>query len=83
MIKINNNNSSTIPFNMVHSLFYINETNKENREFMINHTSKVTDEDNDEFNSFVYFVSEDEGEEDVHGHDEEDDNNDDDNSYDD
>jgi hypothetical protein len=50
---------------MVHSLFYINETNKENREFMINHSGKVVDEDNDEFNSFVYFVSEDEGEEDV------------------
>jgi len=83
MMKINNNNSSTISFNMVHSLFYINETNKENREFMINHTGKVTDEDNDDFNSFMYFVSEDEGEEDVHDHVEEDDSNDDDNSYDD
>jgi hypothetical protein len=67
MMKIGNssNNSTTISFNMVHSLFYINETNKENREFMINHSGKVVDEDNDEFNSFVYFVSEDEGEEDV------------------
>jgi len=75
MMKVNNNNSTTISFNMVHSLFYINETNKENREFMINHSGKVTHEDNDEFNSFVYFVSEDEGEDDI--------DNDDDNSYDD
>ena len=79
VMKIGNSSNSltTISFNMVHSLFYTNENNKENREFMINHTGKVTDEDNDEFNSFVYFVSEDEGEEDVHDHVEEDDSNDD------
>jgi hypothetical protein len=71
MMKIGNssNSSTTTSFNMVNSLFYINETNKENKEFMINHAGKVTYEDNDEFNRYVYFVSEDEDEDEEETHD--------------
>lgn len=64
IMKINNDNTSTVSFNMDNISFYKNESNKETNEFMISHASKIIEQDNNEFNSFVYFVPHDEGEED-------------------
>lgn len=45
IMKINNNNSFTISFNMDHISFYKNENIKDMSNFMINHCDKFMDED--------------------------------------
>lgn len=55
MMKINNNSSSTVSFNMVHIPFYKNENMKETIEFMSNHSSNIIEEDG-EINNYVFFV---------------------------
>ena len=57
-IKIKRNGLSEVSFNIDHIQFNKNEIMKDTSEFMINHTSKIIEEER-EVNNYIYFVVDD------------------------